>query len=354
LKTLDANGRKKTIGGDEFYVTYRDDSFAGFDLPHPSAVAYVTDKEDGTYDLYFVKSRYESPSAPPVGTGNLTISLQYTCNIGKLWPPVKMKWDSNGALNVFYEEHMKASPKLHPPSPIRTDGVDLSKYDEVLNFGDSVMAQFTCTHLRMRRSNMYFEKNTGDPMLPETFKHFSDYIDSIKPTLGDVSRGKKSAILMNHGAWDLAKCDKQESFEAHLATLRRLVHYIQDKLPNVDLIWRGTTVQHVNRAADIERLIYVSTSRSKALHDAQVELMDELHIPVIDFYNYTFESNCYTKPGDAIHYQDWMLGEVLNEIYPGDEMTSTLCSQGSFELLQRDRFRLLGLCSRRGRCTLSF
>ena len=54
LQAIAEDGTPKEIGGDEFYVTYTDD-FVN-DTDKPSAVAHVTDQQDGTYRLEFVSS----------------------------------------------------------------------------------------------------------------------------------------------------------------------------------------------------------------------------------------------------------------------------------------------------------
>jgi len=331
LQSLDVNGAKKTVGGDEFYVTYSDDSYAS--LPHPTAVAYVTDMKDGSYDLYFVGTRMEMPDDDLVGAGNLTVWLEYTCNVGKIWPPGKQKWGSNGSLNRKYETHISSSPMYHIPSPIVSD-VYLGGYDVVLAMGDSVMSQFLCVRLKMRRNNLFMEQNTGELMKSETLSYFTNYVDSLKAL---EIKGRKVAILMNYGSWDLAKSNEgQESFQDHLITLRKLVNYIKTRLPNVDLIWRSTTAQHVHRAPDIERVMYVSASRTKALHDAQMDLMRELDIPVIDIYNFTFENGRYTKVNDAIHYMDFIFHEILQQIYPSwSRTTSKYCKLDGERLLNR-------------------
>jgi len=322
LHTLDIRGMRKAVGGDEFYVTFKDDSYAS--MSHPSAVAHVKDNNDGSYELYFVKTRYDSPPVPLMGTGNLTVWVEYTCNIGRIWPPGKNKWESNGSVERMYESHVLQQPMLHEPSPISFD-IKLSDYDAVYAFGDSIMSQFLCYKLRMRRRNIFFEKNTGRPMLPETLTHFVSYFNSnLKPSR---KNNQKIAILMNHGAWDLAKMNEgQHSFKHHLISLRRLVLYMKTKVPDVDLIWRSTAAEHVHRGPDIERLRYVSASRTKSLYEAQMEIMRELEVPVLDIYNYTYESGFYTKPNDALHYMDFVLGRILQEIYPTDyEMTSKFC-----------------------------
>merc|ERR1711862_435720 len=81
---------------------------------------------------------------------------------------------------------------------------------------------------------------------------------------------------------------------------------------------------HVHRGPDIERLMYVSNSRVKTLHDAQIELMNRLKVPVLDLYNYTYESAWYTKENDAIHFMDFIHTQILDELYPAIALKQTI------------------------------
>jgi len=93
LQALTKNEEKKSIGGNEFYVTYTDDNavFAnstargesGKDEKEldPTAVAIITDLQDGTYALRFKTTPMNQHPTNLSGTGTLNIYLQYTCGI---------------------------------------------------------------------------------------------------------------------------------------------------------------------------------------------------------------------------------------------------------------------------------
>jgi hypothetical protein len=55
LHTLDQTGAPKDVGGDDFYVTYTDDAVVKHNNDHhPTAVAEITDLQNGSYRLSFV------------------------------------------------------------------------------------------------------------------------------------------------------------------------------------------------------------------------------------------------------------------------------------------------------------
>ena len=62
LSSFDIHGTPKNIGGDEYYVTYKDDSMIDSARNSPTAVAMVQDFQNGSYKLQFVTS----PSLTPL------------------------------------------------------------------------------------------------------------------------------------------------------------------------------------------------------------------------------------------------------------------------------------------------
>jgi len=318
LQSRDLSGNRKSVGGDEMYVTYADDGFAS--ITNSTATAYVNDIGDGTYELNFVGTRQILPTNMSyAGKGTLTIFMQYTCDIGKIWPPGKEKWHSSGALYRTYKIHLDVSPVIEAPTPLKLEK-DLRDYDVVLAAGDSIMTQLFCIKLRMRRENMYLHKNLGVPLHKDTLYKYISWIRSTAvPALKPF---KKTALLLNTGAWDVARDNDGlvKNIYEHLQMLERLIVMARRMLPGTDIIWRSTTAMHVHRGPDIERLMYVSNSRIKALHERQVDLMNRLEVPVLDLYNYTYEQASFSKPNDAIHFMDFVHTNILDEIYPDDSI----------------------------------
>jgi hypothetical protein len=89
IQSIDANGNDKTVGGDEFYVTYRDSKRPqdGED----TAVALIKDLENGSYALDFVTTPMDPDPADLTGMGNLTVHFEYTCSIGRAHQPMKAR-----------------------------------------------------------------------------------------------------------------------------------------------------------------------------------------------------------------------------------------------------------------------
>lgn len=339
VNSLDISGNRKTIGGDEYYMTYLDDNFASESTPY-TATAYVQDNNDGSYSLNFVGTRQKlNEGIAFAGKGTLTIFLQYTCDMGKVWPPGKEKWNSSGALYQTFNIHVSMSPPIEPPTPITLEK-DLRSYDVILAAGDSIMTQLFCIKLRMRRKNMFMHKNLGAPLGVGSLYR---YVSWVRSTAAPVLKSfEKTAIILNSGAWDIARNNDGllKSNAEHLQSLGQLITLFRRMLPGTDIIWRSTTAAHVHRGPDIERLMYVSNSRIKTLHDAQIELMNRLKVPVLDLYNYTYESAWYTKENDAIHFMDFIHTQILDELYPDDSIETdnikeifnnnvgVLCDQG--------------------------
>ena len=330
IQTRDIRGNVKKIGGDEMYITYLDDNFETH--LDATATAYVTDKEDGTYELNFVGTRQKLPEDVVFGQkGKLTIHMQYTCDIGKIWPPGKQKWESSGALYRNYTVNVDASPPIKPPTPL-TLSKDLRTYDVVLGAGDSIMTQLFCIKLRMRRKNMYLHTNLGAPLHEDSIHSYVQWMRSAAgPALGSF---KKTALLLNSGAWDIARNNDGtvKSINDHLRMLGKLIMLIRRMLPNTDIIWRSTTAMHVHRGPDITRSMYVSNSRVKALHDAQIKLMNRYNVPVLDVYNYTYEQAYSSQTNDAIHFEDSVHTNILDELY----FDETIVKNSTRELLNNN------------------
>ena len=94
IHTHDIEGRPKTVGGDEFYVSYYDKLDARYLL----AASNTTDHGNGTYSLDFITSPMleRSPADIPA-RGVLVVWLEYTCGIGSLERPHRAAWSTGGA-----------------------------------------------------------------------------------------------------------------------------------------------------------------------------------------------------------------------------------------------------------------
>ena len=140
--SVDLKGNTKTFGGDEFYITY---AFNG-DTGSPDAVARVIDRADGTYEIYFLRSRSPQQNAAPnpAAVGALTVNLVYTCGCSFLDPPEKRTWKEDGSINAVWKDE-----SIPPPSfgrikvePRRFPELSTA-YDFVYAAGNSLMMNFT-------------------------------------------------------------------------------------------------------------------------------------------------------------------------------------------------------------------
>jgi hypothetical protein len=162
VQSLDRFGTLKTVGGDEYYITYQQHASvtttfnaaaAANDNKRPTAVAFITDRNDGTYELDFVSPpiRTETEVATTAAADAshdgssvaiLTVHFVYTCGIGNAHQPQKHEWKTGGATRVRHH----ANVSMIQPPPIRTfqppgRNVDLYRFDKVVFFGDSMIQQ---------------------------------------------------------------------------------------------------------------------------------------------------------------------------------------------------------------------
>lgn len=320
IQSIDSSGNKKTVGGDEMYITYVDKNFESH--IDATAVAHVKDNEDGTYGLEFVSIKQNLPQDITYAyKGSLTLYMQYTCSIGKIWPPAKAKWKSSGAIYHSYATKLDISPHVSSPKPLKLE-VDLRSYDVVLAVGDSIMHQLFCIHNLMRRKNMFHDRKLRTPLNTGSLKGYISWLNAT--AIPALKPFRKTALLLNTGAWDIAhdREGKIKSIDEHVKTLELLIVIIRQMLPQTDIIWRGTTAMHVHRAPYVEKLTYVSNSRVKALNDAQLKLMRRLHIPVLDLYKYTYGQAHNSKTNDAVHFMDFVHTNIMNELYPEDNIVA--------------------------------
>jgi len=168
LRTFNAKGLSKCIGGDEFYVTY---TAKGAADEHPSAVALIDDRGNGIYELNFIASPINAPNITSFASagGSITIYHEYTCGIGTLPPPAKSEWASGGAINFDYKiADLPSAPPIREfvmPKP-----VDLGQYQAVAVVGDSLAQQFVLEGGR-EHDNLELT-HCGGVMTQKTVKNF--------------------------------------------------------------------------------------------------------------------------------------------------------------------------------------
>jgi hypothetical protein len=317
LQALDGQGKEKKIGGDEFYITYTDSSVT--DQSHPTAVARLTDLENGKYQMDFVTSAM-NPIVDPKklnGHGTLNIYFQFTCGIGRMPPPTKNNWPDGGnsVARHVHQGGVQLPPLRIFQAPKAT--VDFSKYRLVF-VGDSLMQHFVAP-IGFEIPNIYRGLNSAT---------YYDFLDVVLHTVDGALRtdhanksSKPIALILGSAVWDLLEHSAdvdQPHFENHIAACRRLVTDLQRIYhPSaVTVVWKSPTGMHIHIPAMqvkqgkglpdaflTTRIRYMSESRSRLLYILQKELMQELRIPFLDVYEATYISADYTLHGDGRHYR---------------------------------------------------
>jgi hypothetical protein len=314
LESLDIHGKAKHEGGDEYYVTYTDESMSS-----PTAIAFVSDRQDGSYHLEFVKSPSLNATGPLTGIGSVTIILQYSCGLGHLAPPSKLQWSTGGAINAEYKVEKMTAP--HMDNFVPPQGIDLSRYDQVLAFGDSTMGNFA-NHNR-GHSNMYWPGNVWAPLNAQTVDQV--FLDQIK---GNVTRSYTKfhnvALLLGSSVWDILANDLNQGpqFQDHRASCRRLIASIREEFPSLEIYWKSGTAMHIHRVADMNdwfhlgRVFYMSSSRAHDLYRYQKQIMAEFNVTLLDLYPATHLSADHLRPGDGRHYTQEFDKMMLDWFYP--------------------------------------
>ena len=66
----------------------------------------------------------------------------------------------------------------------------------------------------------------------------------------------------------------------------------------------------------MESTKYMSSARTKILHEAQKLLMKEMNVTYIDLYDGYYLSAYYTRPGDGRHFETEVNTLLLDWYYP--------------------------------------
>ena len=353
IQTLDQFGNEKSVGGDEFYITYTDnqqyDPAANTDEKEiePTAVAFVHDLNDGTYKLDFVsspmgnfKNIYDNDAnSDKPSSGRIKVNFEYTCGIGKLNPPTKKNWKSSGMMyrTAAYMDNVQQPPIRNFQHP---SSINLSNYSLVIFFGDSTMRQLVVKNetldsndqKRYFRPNVDYRNNVRSELTKaKVNQHF---LKKLRVFHGKQLRNLDNlALVLGSSIWDLLVTDniQEDDFDDHLEACKNLIHAIQEKHPKVDIYWKGTSALHAHRVNCIEANYdyqdclnstkYLSNSRVVNLERKQKQLMGELKIPYIDLYPAYFLSGFRTAPGDGRHSVPALNELILNTLFspPGDD-----------------------------------
>lgn len=330
LSTFDQHGSRKTIGGDEIYVTY---TANGQEVP--TAIALVTDLRNGDYQLEFVSSPILPASTILSNltetTGVLSVVLEHSCHIGYLAPPNKKSWPTMGAINQFYKVNNIAAPLSISQfrHPNLNGSIDLNHYHAVAVVGDSMVGDLVCRrHFdgcppirhRMAYSMIQAPLNTRT-----VSSHFLLPVRAALQKFRPRHADDPLALIVGSGVWDiLADADSAggHNFEDHLEACRMFISSTQAAFPNLSIFWKSMTAMHIHRVASnqdwehIQRVYYMSNSRARQLYELQKTVMKEFNVTVLDVFAATYLSAHQTIYGDGRHYMSELNELTLSYFYP--------------------------------------
>jgi hypothetical protein len=336
LQSIDAQGKDKRVGGDEYYVTYSDNVEYNSNSTEPkaTAVAFVADSQDGTYLLDFVTTPMNPTPGNLTGAGILTVYFQYSCGIGRMYQPLKDAWKGGGSSMTSFSTKT-IEPPLRTFQPPRDHGIDLSVFNLTISFGDSLMGSLVGR--KPYRPNVLYHFNVARPlstkMLPVFLRKLKNW---HKYPLRDANRSV--ALILGSSMWDILVPDNIQGplFTDHLNATRQLVETIRQLYPTVTLFWKSPSATHPHRVSlekcyrqtinpdCLSRVRYMSNSRIDYLYQQQIRLMrDELKVPVLDVYEASYLSADRSTYGDGRHYGKGYNHVVLSWFYPSDNSTDS-------------------------------
>lgn len=344
----------KTIGGDEVYVEWISNTDMG--------VAEVTDRHDGTYLLEFTRppayqyNMTHNISLVNIGYGNdspsdisfedsdesfgqLRIYYHYTCNVSSYYKLEKQYFTGSGAVFETFDHSHIPKPPIRDFIPPNEDGaIDLSKYDTLIPFGDSVIREFFW--------QTFFHDSCDHPTqfggCPHSLSNHSDalyWIDRFNTFNGGIvhaiAEDKSIALVTGSAVWDFLVSDAlRPDMTEHLDAIREYITAIRTNYPRLDIYWKAPSALHIHRLSrKFERQTVNSYIIARNLHLAQQKLMEELDIPYMDIHDAYFLSAAWTQPGDSIHYRESTLPTLLvSYFWPGLVDQFNYCNQTLFAL----------------------
>ena len=338
LASLDEHGIRKTLGGDEYYISYHHNKENDIDMKNLSAqeaeapitaVAYSIDQRDGTYLLKFKSTPFhpEEPTDPSRG-GFLTIHLEYTCDIGRIHFPKRNEWYTGGAVMRSYGPiSVDVAPTIQRFQQPNLDGtIDLGQYHKVVMFGDSnIHGLYTASAHRF--PNLKFLRKPDSPVtqrsMPRVFLPKISWF--LNQTIQEEGSQKPHALLIGSACWDIVwPHGAGPHFKKHLRALKKMLETLKQHFANanVDIYWHsGYALQlHVAGGQGWETrnpLRYMSYSRSQELYEKQQQLLTEIGgITTLEFMEATYLSADLYNYLDARHIGPKLSERMLGWYYP--------------------------------------
>ena len=357
LTSLDSHGNPKSVGGDEFYVAYtaNNNNNNNHETQPYTAVAWMEDRQNGTYRLDFCATPTSS-SAPHLEEGDttggtLTIYFQYSCGIGRMAPPSKQEWTNGGYTHRRHDVHLSKGPPIrpfvHPNSSSSSSNnnnqvIDLNNFDLIVAFGDSTMEQFVRQRPN-KKGKYYFQHNLSygtKVAFGLNTTSVSQFLELLEQGSGshlrDATTYPRRALVVGSGLWDIL--DSKDTvqgatqYEDHRQACRNYLSQLQHAFPDVTILWKSPTAVHIH-VVDLERLVvsqmgeaalfgierlrYMSASRSQRVYEIQKQIVleaqrqqqqingndDEDRLFFLDLYEATYLSADWLFPSDGRHYR---------------------------------------------------
>jgi hypothetical protein len=260
--------------------------------------------------------------------GRLTIYYDYTCGIGSIFSPNKDNYARGGELLVSFSNDTIPQPKIYDFIPPNVDGaVDLSKYDAVIGFGDSLIKQFVLGG--SLRPKIRYERNIAqclsDPVneVNEALSKFQAWHGA--QILAAANQSQSVAVITGSAVWDVVRGCVHSDLVDHIAAIRRFVTTIRTMYPNVDIYWKSPSAVVLHRFTslnDVSKKIklmsqYISDAIPRSLYAVQKKLMEELEVPFLDLFDAYYLSAPWSMPDDCRHYDKTVNGLLFSYYWPG-------------------------------------
>jgi hypothetical protein len=242
LTSFDKFGNKKMVGGDEFYIVYRDYSL-NETAEEPTAIALIQDLANGTYTLDFVTTPTTPNPLGLKGTGDLTVYFDYTCGIGNMAPPSKQHWDNKGSTGAVFTRKNALQPRIrtfqHPPK-----SVNMSDFHFVNFIGASTMRNLVNNCIVQWKQRVHLQQDFRSQLNTTTVDKFIRTMNRPE-TLQQQYQGNNGiktniALVLGSDVWDILSDDPNQGpgFEDHLVACARAVKLARELYPHVTVLWK--------------------------------------------------------------------------------------------------------------------
>jgi hypothetical protein len=334
LQTFDSGGQPKSVGGDEVYIIWKGQN-------GDQAVAWAHDRTDGTYELEFVQPPIRKrqgqgePDHALAAKGKLTLFYDYSCGIGSLMPPLKENYTRAGEVQtVVLQKGVPRPPMREFIEPNADYAIDLSQYDFVYFFGDSMIQQLS----RRFQTNLYwnerifYRENVAqsltttedvDTMLQKLRDwHGTNISDTGTRTQTGKTSSKNIAVVTGSSLWEILRGHVDPGYRRHEAACRSFVTQFRNEFPNVHLYWKSPSALHFHKLRILrkdqdallrERARYMSQALPLRMYRLQKTIMKELNVPFLDLFEAYYLSGPWTRTRwDARHFRDEISALLLS------------------------------------------